>query len=167
MMIQISNLVRTFRLYGWSDHPKKINGIFGIRKSDFDIRGVRIVEGHVNKSGEPHRLISFEDESNDQLLSDLLESTESATIELYDEKERFDFTVKRVAEEVIGTSEEIQVSQPYRGSTRMADDADAVVDLYESESTGARKFYINASRGVVNKLQHCIKEKGVCMLTTE
>lgn len=166
-MIQISNLVQTIRLHGWSDHPKKINGTFGIRISDFDISGVRIVEGHVNKSGEPQRLISFEDESNVQLFSALLESTESATVEIYDEKERFDFNVKRVAVEVIATSDEIQVSKPFRGVVRMADDADVVVDLYEPQSTGTRKFYINASRDVVNKLQHCIKEKGVCMLATE
>lgn len=167
MMIHISNLVQTIRLHGWSDHPKKINGIFGIRNSDFDISDVRIVEGHVNKSGEPQRLISFEDESKVQLFSALIESTESATVEIYDKKERFDFTVKKVAVEVIATSEEIKVCQPFRGTARMADDADVVVDLYESESTSTRKFYINASRDVVNKLQHCIKEKGVCMLATE
>lgn len=59
MMIQISSLVLTVRLYGWSDYPKKINGTFGIRNSEFDLSGVRVAEGHVNKSGEPQRLISI------------------------------------------------------------------------------------------------------------
>jgi len=148
-MILISNVTHTVRLYSQCDYPKRINGNFAIRDSGIDVDGLSIAEGHVNKAGKPQRLISFEDVSSNMHLSNRLRSVRSREVKIYDETARFLFAVERVAVEVVGTSEEDRIEQPYRGLVHLADDTDVTLVLYEPESTGSRTFYLDAAPEVL------------------
>ena len=159
-MIRLTEIIRTIRLYGQSPHPKRITGIFTIQLADGANHIVEMIEGHVNKSGRPQRLISFVDDSQNGTFSEFLKSHCSLSIEIGTGAELFPFTIERASIEVVGVCDEKTTEHRYRGDAVSRLNPKDRFSLYETDSPDKRRFYMEASQEVLARAMQCIADNG-------
>lgn len=164
-MIRLTELARTIRLYGQSSYPKRITGRFTIRYGKELTSCVDVVEGHVNKAGNPQRLISFADVTRYGMLSECLSSASLSEIEIQTETERFQFTIERVTVELTGISDEKATDIRYRGQVESRRNPGDLLTLFETDSPDYRRFYIEAPQEVIDRAEQCILDKGIADFT--
>lgn len=159
-MIRLTLLARTIRLYGQSAYPKRITGRFTIQYGKDLTSCVDIVEGHVNKGGNPQRLISFADSTRHGVLSECFSSMSLSKIEIQSESERFQFIIERIAVELTGVSDEKATEKRYRGQVESRRNPGDLLTLFETDSPDYRRFYVEASQEVIDRAEQCILDKG-------
>src|SRR6185437_14717160 len=106
MNIRIIQLIRTLRLYGQSQYPRRITGTFTVELGNFLLSDVEMFEGHVNSFLPPPRLISFVDHSFNEPFVEALSSAELPRIRIQNVTDRFEFQLERVGIEIVGVSDE-------------------------------------------------------------